>query len=420
MENLDFDLNLDERLFESRKKAASDTNLRDGLVAPIHSQIRPLPIDDLSRNHRKQSDPYTGFKPSLSQHSSRTNSASDLGDDVSDCQSQSSSIVKSVRFDLTDSGVATESSTPLQAPERRRSSAPDVKFVRLSSPRRGSAPEELVREGGRTEEIQGDSEVVMVTKEEGEYNHQMEGSSDHKVASIVSLLSNFKADSSASQADPKVTLTPPQSRVSKIRQHFQTKQGVSINPEPGLRASEPLFRGRSVSPLVSEKTKQLLQNKPEHVTTSPSKSPGRLVGLSKPLGMPIHPGELSMPSSAPAHSAEYTDGLPLFRAPVSSLLRPEGTQIVQGDAEDASDSGSDDDEVMVAPLKASSGVSNISPFGKGMIGSKLLGLPDSPVRGSEVFVKTTTSRAPSRKGSADRLSSIPEESPQGSSASVSS
>ena len=59
-ETLDYDLGLDESLFEHKKGTKSEGQLSNPPV-PIQNQIRPLPIDDLSKKHRKHSDPYITY-----------------------------------------------------------------------------------------------------------------------------------------------------------------------------------------------------------------------------------------------------------------------------------------------------------------------------------------------------------------------
>ena len=178
-ETLDYELHLDEALFEHEKGTKSEGQLSNPPV-PIQNQIRPLPIENLSRKHRKQSDPYfireqqTGtslrtenetrslprdpksfldFQANQShQVSRRTSATSDIQSDISsdfitDHEEGHSRSFKSVRFDVgedsgMESGPVTGASTPYYPPQSgRRASEPKCKAMNNRIERRGSAPE---------------------------------------------------------------------------------------------------------------------------------------------------------------------------------------------------------------------------------------------------------------------------------------
>ena len=178
-ETLDHELHLDESLFEHKNGTKSEGQLSNPPV-PIHNQIRPLPIENLSKKHRKHSDPYityerqtgTGLRPEHETHSlprdprsyldlqanqshhisRRTSATSDIQSDISsefvtDHEGHNRSF-KSVRFDVgedsgMESGPVTGASTPYYLPQTgRRASEPKCKAVANNhAERRGSAPE---------------------------------------------------------------------------------------------------------------------------------------------------------------------------------------------------------------------------------------------------------------------------------------
>ena len=506
-ETLDHDLHLDEHLFESNK-ALSDNNLRGGIlkIASLDQQIKPIPIDDLSRHHRVKSDPYTLFKPSLSvatsQHTSVNSSFSDLGEDCSDTHSQTSSLFKSVRFDVSDSGVdsgeVTGTSTPYRSkPEKRRASAPDIKCVRNVHQRRGSAPEEYYSEAVLGE---GDSEGVLGEGADVQHVDETENtntgiplpdtdvhhgnptdntdppqSEDHKVASLVSVVESWSTiQSEVSNSEDVTSPTHPHtshSRVTEIKLRFQSEFKGQEEPQTRLRT-------HSISKLVTETTEQLLKRKNEKDLNSDlnvSKEPGKLKGFTNELSMlssgetktkPVQPSKAEKKTkgdkeTAPTLESENTPltvdeeqqaynysrvqatddqgphdevdpmerfererqsafALPLFMCPVTmSPWQPTYTSDKdQRDEPDPADpdSGCDSDDDLVQPLRAQTVKGNISPFGKGFLSNKLKGdITRSMVGGSEVFVGSMKTAPVIKKGVARRLTSIPEESPQGSS-----
>ena len=360
-DNLDFDLFLDERLFDT--------------------EIKDKPISE----HKHSA---LNLKSSLSQRASFASSAaSDLGEELSDSQTS-----KSVRFqfDFDDSGVSTDNNaSPLRL--KRRYSEPNVRYFSGRSPR-----DDVVSEGAQKlySDTEGDEGLGS--------DHQIELSPDNKVSNIVWCLSSSQSDSS----DPKDESNAPinHGRVSEIKERFlQEVKGQEVKGQEVY--SEPRQRSRSVSKLVSETTKQLMESKAD-AATSVTK-PGKLVGLDRELGIPMVVGGVDSPDADAEferfeQSRKCSAGLPFFGAPLSlSPWQPEGTT--------DTDEDSDDDNALVAPLKASS----ISPFRRG--GSLFTG----PMSGHEMFMKSTPPRTPtSRKNSASRLSCIPEESPQNSTISL--
>lgn len=511
-ETLDHDLNLDENLFETTgKKAQSDNNLRGGIlkIVSLDKQIKPIPVEDLSKHHRMKSDPYTLFKPSLSgatsQRTSVNSSYSDLGEECSDTHSQTSSLFKSVRFDVNDSGVdsgeVTGTSTPHRGkPEIRRSSAPDVKCVRDVHQRRGSAPDEyhsdgvsgegVLGEGGDTQYVDEPDNTdidLQIPDTDGHHSNPTDNTDpaqydDHKVASLVSVVESWSTiQSETSTAEDvtspthSMTTSTSHSRVSEMRLRFQ-QSGFKGQDDIGPQAR---VRTRSISKLVTETTEQLMKRKDEKELNSDlntSKEPGKLKGFTNQPSM-LSSGETMTngadndrqqyyrndnttdKETAPVHMSENTslmidseeqviadsrqpDGqvqrddvdpmerfeqqrqsgfaFPLFMCPVTvSPWQP--TYVSNKDQRDppdgaVPDSDSDSDDDMVEPLRAQTGKSNISPFGKGFLSNKLKNdITRSMVGGSEVFVGSVKTAPVIKKGVASRLTSIPEESPQGSS-----
>ncbi len=359
-DNLDFDLFLDERLFDT--------------------EIKDKPISE-----HKQSG--SNLKSSLSQRASFASSAaSDLGEELSDSQTS-----KSVRFqfDFDDSGVSTDNNaSPLRL--KRRYSEPNVRYFSGRSPR-----DDVVSEGAQNlySDTEGDEGLGS--------DHQLELSTDNKVSNIVWFLSSSQSDSSDAKDESNATIN--HGRVNEIKERFlQEVKGQEVY-------SEPRQRSHSVSKLVSETTKQLMESKAD-AATSVTK-PGKLVGLDRELGIPMVVGGVDSPDADAEferfeQSRKCSAGLPFFGAPLSlSPWQPEGTA--------DTDEDSNDDDALVAPLKTSSGVANISPFRRG--GSLFTG----PMSGHEMFMKNTPPRtSTSRKNSASRLSCIPEESPQNSTISL--
>ena len=377
-DNLDFDLFLDERLFDTKLK---------------NKQTKTL-------SESKQSDPISNLKSSLSQRTSLASSAaSDLGEELTD--SQTSSIFKSVRFDLDDSGVSTDNNpSPLRL--KRRYSEPNVRYFSGRSPQR----DDLVSEGAN--KLYSDSEG-----DEGlGSDHRLELSHDNQVSNIVWFLSSSQSDSSAVKDKSNAPINS--GHVSEIKERFQ--QEVKGQEFKGQEvSSEPRQRVRSISKRVSETTKQLMESKAD-AGTSVTK-PGKLVGLDREVGIPMV-GGVDSPDDVGVDDDEFerfeqsrkcSAALPFFGAPLSlSPWQPRGTADLDEDSDD------NDDDALVAPLKVSSGVANISPFKRG--GLLFLG---GPMSGHEMFIRSTPPRTPtSRKNSASRLSCIPEESPQNSTISL--
>lgn len=165
--NLDFDLDLDETLFESRlpkSRAKSEGHLNKDTITPQGKDYEKLPrryrqaysqdthkqnqsegsskVPTIERQHRSYGD------MPIHHSSRRTSTTSDHSDFSSDFQpsegtrsQNSSTLFKSVRFDIddsvADSGVVTGASTP-HYPERR-ASEPEFKATRHEE-RRASAP----------------------------------------------------------------------------------------------------------------------------------------------------------------------------------------------------------------------------------------------------------------------------------------
>ncbi len=225
-------------------------------------------------------------------------------------------------------------------------------------------------------------------------------------------LSSSQSDSSAVKDKSNAPINS--GHVSEIKERFQ--QEVKGQEFKGQEvSSEPRQRVRSISKRVSETTKQLMESKAD-AGTSVTK-PGKLVGLDREVGIPMV-GGVDSPDDVGVDDDEFerfeqsrkcSAALPFFGAPLSlSPWQPRGTADLDEDSDD------NDDDALVAPLKVSSGVANISPFKRG--GLLFLG---GPMSGHEMFIRSTPPRTPtSRKNSASRLSCIPEESPQNSTISL--
>ncbi len=362
-DNMDFDLQLDERIFDT-KKASSDTNLR--VTQPQKPEVMT----------RKHSDPHPiGTRPSLNQQhtpSLGSSLASDLGEELSD----TSSTLKSVRFDLDDSGVSSDHPSPRHQLTRRHS-APDT---REQSPRQ----HKLV------------TEATDDTVDEGlGSDYRLELPSDN------GLPSNSQSDASGN------TNLPIKRRVSQMKERFQQEvKGQSTNPESRQRT-------RPISRRISETTKQLMESKSETVAPVTTTTPRKLVGLDRAVGIPMvttdeYPEEPVFDTEFELFEQSRKSGLalPYFGGPL--LSQP----LWQQPPPPPDSDDDDDDDVMIAPISATGGISNVSPLHRGVFGGRFIQL--GLMEGHEMFPRHTPSRTPSRKSSASRLTAIPEESPQGS------
>ena len=214
----------------------------------ITDQSRTIPIEDLSKRHRKQSDPFFMHKARIntgmdmdsrrsSLKSTSDTAQSDLSISDNDFGNQSNSLFKSVRFHLnegdsyTDSGVATESSTPYHSGSlhdlERRASAPEIKKVQFS-PRRGSAPEcyhnPRVADEGIHEVDSKESLKDATEDKEMEHERRVEGNVPTDViqtleSSDSAMKSTHEDDILDSDQQPEQGKIP---RVSEIASSFTT------------------------------------------------------------------------------------------------------------------------------------------------------------------------------------------------------
>ncbi len=365
--NMDFDLQLDERIFDA-KKSSSDTNLCDTLV---HEKQQDL---DYKRKH---SDPHptAGVKSILSQRTPSLGSsfASDFGEELSD----TSSTLKSVRFDLDDSGMSSDHPSPRHL-LARRSSAPEVKYTKEQFPQK----------------------LKLETKEMDDGIDEGLGS-EHRLDSENNLPSNNQSDTNAKNL-------PIQHRVSQMKVHFQQEVKNETTP------IESRQRAHSISRRVSETTKLLMESKSETTTPVTMTTPRKIVGLDPAVGIPkvlsdedLEEPEVDTEFELFEKSRKSGLALPFFGGPLSLSPWQPPTSDLDNDV---------DDEVLVGPIKASGGMSSVSPLHRSVFGGRFLQL--GLMEGHEMFTRHTPSRTPSRKSSASRLTAIPEESPQGSTVDV--
>ncbi len=288
-DNLDFELDLDESLFEhkspkNRAKSEGQLNIENFTQQGGGKQILPqryrrsssqsqdtqqqnrpegsTKIPMIEREHRSYGD------LPIRQNSRRTSTTSDHSDFSSDFQpsegtrsQNSSSFFKSVRFDIEDisspdSGVVTGTSTPYY-PERR-ASEPECKAARQQE-RRASAPEcttpESVSDEGSGNGIHGDSSDREESKD--------------------------KLLNSSEFQQPEVHLPPPNSAKGDRR---------TIQEEASVDAQE--IKSRSTQPLPDLDSETPLHEDTERDISLPSAQPRK-------LKMPAHVTQPEPPPIAP-------------------------------------------------------------------------------------------------------------------------
>ena len=195
--DLQDDLDLDETMFEKtplshdKVHSENDINEPNTLFPRLADRVQLLspPIGKISERCDKQGDSHYVVKGQGSRRASNSSYLSDAQSDFSSdfiASQASSSLLKSVRFDVDelDSGVVTGTSTP-HHPERR-ASAPEFK-ASSSVVRRGSAPEckTVSFSGGKNEGDSSDAVDSDPDQTEGEGRMDRSGCSIDKMSTFA-------------------------------------------------------------------------------------------------------------------------------------------------------------------------------------------------------------------------------------------